>query len=182
MATKLILKQAKVQALNDSESVELADFYFDVNQFNVPQAMVTLKEDITIRAEKMRNAVGELVETGLYNLAFKVYDRNFIELVVNNGGTEIGSPITIICEKYANNNGFIATNQQNELYLPQLKNYGDDEFIPISFLDIQVKPKKVEKKVFIGQGKPMASTWAYSELKVCASNFSISEITDEKAK
>lgn len=179
---KLILKQAQLQALNDSESVELSNFHFDINQFNVPQAMVTLKEDIMIRAEKMRNAVGELVETGLYNLTFKIYDRNFIELVVNNGGTEIGSPITIVVEKYANDNGFIGTNQQNDLYLPQLKVYGDDEFIPIYFVDIQVKPKKVEKKVFVQQGKPMASTWAYSELKVCASNFSVGDSSNEKAK
>lgn len=182
--SKLILKQAKLQALNDSEKVELSDFYFDLAQFNIPKKMVTLKDDIVVRAEKTRNAVGELVETGLYNLSFKIYDRNFIELVVNNGGTEIGSPITIVVEKYANNNGFIGVDHQNELYLPQLQDTQDEEFISIIFDNIRVVPKKVEKKVFVKQGSPMAQTWAYSELKVIASDFNINigDSADEKAK
>lgn len=184
LMSKLILKQAKLQALNDSEKVELSDFYFDLSQFNIPKLMVTLKEDIVIRAEKTRNAVGELVETGLYNLSFKVYDRNFIELVVSNGGTEIGSPITIVVEKYENNNGFIGVDHQNDLYLPQLQSIQDDEFISIIFENIRVVPKKVEKKVFVKQGSPMAQTWAYSELKVTASNFSINigDSSNEKSK
>ncbi|MEQ7289926.1 hypothetical protein ABQD82_12025 [Enterococcus gallinarum] len=180
--SKLILKQSKLQALNDSEAVELSNFYFDINQFNVPKAMVTLKEDITIKAEKIRNSVGELVETGLYNLTFKIYDRNFIELVVNNGGTEIGSPITIVVEKYANNNGFIAIDQSNELSLPQLEKFEADEFIPLHFDSLMVVPKKIEKKVFVKQGSPMASTWAYSELKVIAKSFVVGDSIDEKAK
>lgn len=45
--------------------------------------MIILKEEIVIRTDKTRNAVGELVEIGRYNLSFKLYDRNFIELVVS---------------------------------------------------------------------------------------------------
>lgn len=62
---------------------------------NIPSQMVVLKDDIIVRAEKIKNSVGELTETGRFNLTFKVYDRPFIEMVINNNGTEIGSPITI---------------------------------------------------------------------------------------
>ena len=36
-----------------------------------------------------------------------------------------------------------------------------------------MKPKKVQKKSFVAQGKPMIETWQYSELKVEATSYSI---------
>ena len=60
--------------------------------------MVVPKEAINVKLEKAKNLNGELVETGKYTLIFKVYDMNFIKLVLQNGSTEIGNPITIIVE------------------------------------------------------------------------------------
>lgn len=158
---KLILKSSKLHSLNDSENVDLADFHFDIKQFKIPTAMLIQKDGFTTRIEKEKNLNGELVETGKYSVTFKVYDRPFIELVLQNGGTEIGSPITVMVEKQDS--------------LPILDDYEDGEFIPISFSGLKVKPKKVQKKAFVGQGKPMIDTWQYSELKVEADSYIIGE-------
>lgn len=109
-----------------------------------------------------------MVETGKYTLIFKVYDMNFIKLVVQNGSTEIGNPITIIVEC------------QNSL--PNLESFEDGEFIPISFNGLKVKPKKAYKKVFVGQGKAMVEAWQYSELKIEADNYVIGSKANEPAK
>lgn len=180
--SKLVLKQSKLQSLNDSESIELSNFHFELSQFNIPSQMVVLKDDIIVRAEKIKNSVGELTETGRFNLTFKVYDRPFIEMVINNNGTEIGSPITIVVEGYENNHGFIAGGTNNDLILPQLSGYEDGEFIPISFENIKVTPKKIEKKAFAGAGKPMVNTWAYADLKISGTNFFVGETIEPKAK
>ncbi|MGR5952361.1 hypothetical protein ACT7DP_05510 [Bacillus paranthracis] len=82
--------------------------------------------------KKEKNLNGELVETGKYAITFKVYDRPFIELVLQNGGTEIGSPITVVIEKQDS--------------LPIFDDYEDGEFIPISFTGLKVKPKKGAKE------------------------------------
>lgn len=165
---KLILRTSNLHSLNDSENVELGEFYFDINQFKVPTAMVVQKDGVAARIEKEKNLNGELVETGKYTLTFKVYDRPFIELVLQNGGTEIGSPITVVVEKQDS--------------LPILDNFEDGEFIPISFSGLKVKPKKVQKKTFVGQGKPMIDTWQYSEIKVEAESYVIGEVVEPKAK
>ena len=60
--------------------------------------MLVQKDGFATRIEKEKNLNGELVETGKYVITFKVYDRPFIELVLQNGGTEIGSPITVVIE------------------------------------------------------------------------------------
>lgn len=156
---KLILKTSKLHALNDSENIDLGNFYFDISQFKVPKAMVIQKDGFSARVEKERNSVGESVETGKVTLSFKVYDRHFIELIIQNGGSEIGSPITIVVEG------------QDEI--PNLDQFEDGEFIGISFEGLKVKPKKVQKKVFVAPGKPMVETWQYSELKVEATSYSI---------
>ena len=95
---KLILKSSTLHNLNDSESIDLGELYFDISQFKVPVAMVTPKEGINVKLERAKNLNGELVETGKYTLIFKVYDLNFIKLVIANGSTEIGNPITIVLE------------------------------------------------------------------------------------
>lgn len=45
-----------------------------------------------------------------------------------------------------------------------------------------MKPKKVQKKAFVGQGKPMIDTWQYSELKVEADSYIIGEAHELKSK
>ncbi|QPA58347.1 hypothetical protein [Lysinibacillus sphaericus] len=166
---KLILKTSNLYSLNDSENVDLGEFCFDISQFKVPTAMVVQKDGCSPRIEKEKNLNGELIETGKYALTFKVYDRPFIELVLQNGGTEIGSPISVVIEKQDS--------------LPIFDNYEDGEFIPISFMGLKIKPKKVQKKAFVGQGKPMVDTWQYLEIKIEADSYTIGEVVNEpKAK
>lgn len=156
---KLILKNNILHSVNDSSSVDLGELFFDISQFKIPTSMVVQKEGINAKLEKEKNLNGELVETGKLSLIFKIYDLNFIKLVIQNGSTEIGSPITVIVEGQDN--------------LPILDVYEDGEFIPISFKDIKVKPKKVQKKIFIGQGKPMVDAWVYDALKVQADAYTL---------
>lgn len=165
---KLILKSSKLISLNDSENIDLGELRFDISQFKIPSAMVVQKDDFTSKVERERNANGELVETGNYTIAFKVYDRAFIELVLQNGSTEIGSPITIVVE--------------HQESLPIFDQYEEGEFVPITFHGIRVKPKRVQKKTFVGQGKPMIDTWQYSELKIEADSYVIGEVNEPKAK
>jgi len=165
---KLILKSSTLYNLNDSESIELGDLFFDISQFKVPMSMVVPKEGINVKLEKAKNLNGELVETGKYTLIFKVYDMNFIKLVVQNGSTEIGNPITIIVEG------------QNDI--PNLESFEDGEFIPISFKGLKVKPKKVYKKVFVGQGKSMVDAWLYDAIKIEADNYIIGKANESKEK
>lgn len=165
---KLILKSSKLYSLNDSENVDLGELSFDMKQFKIPSAMLVQKDDFSARIEKEKNLNGELVETGKYTVSFKVYDRAFIELVLQSGSTEIGSPITVVVE--------------NQDSLPIFDDFEDGEFIPVVFNEISVKPKKVQKKTFVGQGKPMVDTWQYSETKIVAASYIIGEINEPKAK
>lgn len=165
---KLILKTSQLQSLNDSQNLDIGDFRFDLSQFKLPKLMVIQKGDMSVKIDKEKNLNGELVETGHYNVTFKIYDRNFIELVLQNGSTEIGSPITITVE--------------NQDKLPNFDSFEDGEFIPISFNNIQVKPKKVQKKAFVGTGKPMVDVWQYSEIKVVADTYNLGELNEPKAK
>lgn len=165
---KLILKTSALHNLNDSENIDLGDLFFDVSQFKVPLSMVVPKEGVNVRLEKAKNLNGEFVETGKYTLIFKVYDMNFIKLVLQNGSTEIGNPITIIVEG------------QNDI--PNLESYEEGEFIPISFKGLKVKPKKVYKKVFVGQGKAMVDAWMYDDIKIEADNYIIGKLNESKEK
>ncbi|MBO6386490.1 peptidase [Enterococcus casseliflavus] len=166
--TKLILKNSKLQALNDSENINIGELKFEMNQFKIPKSMVVQKEGLTTRIVKEKNAVGELVETGQYNIFFEVYDRSFIELILENGGTEIGSPITIVVE--------------NQDSIPILDNYEDGEFIPITFEKMSILPKKIQKKLFVGQGKPMAESWVFDDVKVISENFVLGNTVENKGK
>lgn len=154
---KLILKSNVLHSINDSSTVDLGDLFFDISQFKIPTSMVVQKEGINAKLEKEKNLNGELVETGKVSLIFKIYDLNFIKLVIQNGSTEIGSPITVIVE-----------GQEN---IPNLEVYEDGEFIPIVFENIKVKLKKVQKKIFAGQGKPMVDAWVYDDIKVQADSY-----------
>lgn len=165
---KLILKTSTLYNLNDSETIDLGELFFDITQFKVPLSMVVPKEGINVKLEKAKNLNGELVETGKYTLIFKVYDMNFIKLVIQNGSTEIGNPITIIVEG------------QNDI--PNLESFEDGEFIPISFKGLKVKPKKVYKKVFVGQGKAMVDAWMYDDIKIEADSYNIGKVNESKEK
>ncbi|WP_238907574.1 peptidase [Clostridium sp. YIM B02506] len=165
---KLILKSTTLHSLNDSESIEIGDLLFDISQFRVPVSMVVPKEGIIVKLEKEKNFNGELVETGKYTLIFKTYDFNFIKLVIQNGSTEIGNPITVIIEG------------QNDK--PNAESFEEGEFIPISFRGLKVKPKKVNKKVFVGQGKAMVDAWIYDTIKIEADGYSIGKVNESKEK
>lgn len=166
--TKLILKCSNLHSLNDTENIDLGNFYFDIKQFKVPNSMVIQKKGFSAKVEKEKKFSGELVETGKHTITFKVYDRPFIELVLQNGGVEIGPPITVIVEK------------QDKV--PILDNYEDGEFIPISFTGFKVKPRRVQKKSFVAQGKAMIDTWQYAEIKVEADGFVIGDTDESKSK
>lgn len=165
---KLILKTSKLHSLNDTETVDLGVLDLDLNQFKIPKAMLVQKEGVSNRVVKEKNANGELVETGKVNVFFEIYDRSFVELILNNGGNEIGSPITIVVE------------QQDDI--PIFDNYDDGEFVPITFTNLKVKPKKIQKKIFVGQGKPMAESWIFADIKVIADNYTLGEINEPKPK
>lgn len=161
---KLILKNNTLKNLNDGK-MDLGELEFDKKQFNIPSALVVLKEGIKVKTEKAKNLNGELVETGKYTVDFPVYDLNFIKLVIQNGSTEIGNPISIIVE--------------GQDKIPNVDAYEEGEFIPISFNEIKVKPKKVSKKVFVGQGKSMVDAWVYDDIKIEANNYTIGKINEK---
>lgn len=166
--SKLILKTSKLHSLNDSESINLGELDLDLTQFKVPKIMIVQKEGVSNKLVKEKNANGELVETGKVNLFFEIYDRSFVEMILNNGGNEIGSPITVIVE------------QQDDI--PILDSYEDGEFIPIIFSNLKVKPKKIQKKIFVGQGKPMAESWIFADVKVIADSYVLGDVNEPKAK
>lgn len=164
MDNKLVLKSSTLKNLNDSK-LDLGELELDIKQFKVPSAMVVLKEGIKIKTERVKNLNGELIETGKYNVDFPIYDLNFIKLVIENGSTEIGNPINIVVEG------------QNDK--PNLESFEDGEFITISLKGLKVKPKKVSKKIFVGQGKSMVDAWVYDDIKIEADSYIIGK-TNEK--
>lgn len=130
--------------------------------------MVVPKEGINIKMEREKNFNGELIETGKYTIIFSVYDRNFIELVLQNGSSEIGSPITIVVEG------------QKDMF--NFNSYEEGEFIPVTFNKLEIRPKKVLKKTFLGTGKGNADTWQYADIKIVAESYIIGEENGAKVK
>lgn len=165
---KLILQTSRLHSLKNSEHIDLGELNFDLTQFNIPKSMLIQKDGVSARCEKIKNSVGEFVETGKITLSFSVFDRPFIELLIHNGSTEIGSPIIIVVE--------------GQDSLPTFDSYQEGEFIPISFTGIKIRPRKIQKKAFIGQGKPMVDIWQYAELKVEAESYFIGEKNEPKTK
>ncbi|MGL4973478.1 MAG: hypothetical protein ACRC6H_10080 [Culicoidibacterales bacterium] len=162
---KLKLQSTNRKSINDAEKQDIGSLTFDLAQFNIPQLFVVEKNDILAKIERSKNAVGEQVETGLFSITFKVYDRAFIELVINNNGTEIGSPISILVE--------------NQADVPNLENFEDGEFIPVSFENLKIFPKKEKKSTFVGNGQPTVDTWQFTNIKVIASAFKLGEFDDK---
>jgi len=146
-------------SLTDGSKHDLGVLKFDLSQFKIPKDFVILKNEVTAKAEKEKNRLGELVETGLYNIEFKAYDRSLVEVAITNNLTEYGSPITITIEK------------QDSLTI--LDDYEDDEFIPLTFEKLTVRPRKVQRKVY-SDGKSVDS-WQFAELRVSADSYKVGE-------
>lgn len=155
--TKLKLKTLNKISLTDGTEYDLGHLKFDLNQFKLPKHFVVLSKDVTTKVDKEKNQLGELIETGKINLTFKAFDRALVELAIANQLPEFGSPITINIDQLDS--------------LPTFDGYDDDEFIPITFENLIVIPKKVQKKAY-AQGN-MVDTWQYAELKICATNYKI---------
>lgn len=155
---KLKLAASNKISLTDGTEHDLSILKFDLNQFKLPQNYVTLAKEISTKAEKERTTLGELIETGKLTITFKVYDRALVELAIANQLNEFGAPITIVIE--------------NQDSLPILDKFETDEFIPITFENICVSPKKVQKKAYSNGSS--VDTWQFAELKVAATNYKIS--------
>ena len=154
---KLKLAATNKISLTDGTEQDLSILKFDLNQFKLPQNFVALAKEITTKADKERTSLGELVETGKLTISFKVYDRALVELAVANQLSEFGAPITITVE--------------NQDSLPILDKFEADEFIPITFENLSVSPKKVQKKSYANGS--MVDTWQFAELKVSAKNYKV---------
>lgn len=152
---KLKLAATNKISLTDGTEQDLSILKFDLNQFKLPQNFVALAKEITTKAEKERTSLGESIETGKVSVTFKVYDRALVELAIANQLSEFGAPITITVE--------------NQDSLPILDKYEQDEFIPMTFENISVTPKKVQKKSY--SNGSMVDTWQFAELKVSATNY-----------
>lgn len=159
MTKKLKLNSINKISLTDGSKHDLGALTFDLNQFKIPTAFVILKDEVTTKVEKMKNQLGELVETGTYSIEFKAYDRSLVEVAISNNLAEYGSPISIMIEK------------QNSL--PILDGYEADEFIPLAFEKLAVRPRKVQKKAY-ADGK-MMDTWQFAELRISADSYQVGE-------
>ncbi|QWH04602.1 hypothetical protein [Bacillus mycoides] len=157
--TKLKLNSTNKVSLTDGTDQDLATLKFDLKQFKMPKQFLTLANELSTKVDKERTSLGELVETGKMTVTFKVYDRALVELAIANQLTEFGAPITIVIE--------------NQDSLPILDAFESDEFIPISFDNLSVSPKKVQKKSYANGS--MVDTWQFAELKVSATNYKIGE-------
>lgn len=159
MTTKLKLNVTSKISLTDGTEQDLAILQFDLKQFKLPKQFLFLANELSIKAEKERTPLGEYVETGAMSLTFKIYDRALVELAITNQLTEYGSPITIVIE--------------HQESLPILDSYEENEFIPITFTNLSVFPKKVQKKAY--SNGSMIDTWQFAELKVSATSYKIGE-------
>lgn len=157
--TKLKLNSTNKISLTDGNEQDLAKLKFDLKQFKMPKQFLTLANELSTKADKERSSLGELVETGKLTVTFKVYDRALVELAISNQLTEFGAPITVVIN--------------NQDSLPILDAFETDEFIPISFDNLSVSPKKVQKKSYANGS--MIDTWQFAELKVSATNYKIGE-------
>lgn len=152
---KLKLAASNKISLTDGTEHDLSILKFDLNQFKLPLNYVVLAKEISTRAEKMRTPLGELIETGKLTITFKAYDRALVELAIGNQLNEFGAPISIVVE--------------NQDSLPILDKFEIDEFIPITFENISVSPKKVQKKAYSNGSS--VDTWQFAEIKVTANNY-----------
>lgn len=156
---KLKLTSTNKISLTDGTEHDLSILKFDLSQFKLPQKYVALANEVSTKVDKERTPLGELIETGKMTVTFKAYDRALVELAISNQLTEFGAPITVIVE--------------NQESLPILDKFETDEFIPITFENISVAPKKVQKKAY--SNGSMVDTWQFAELKVAATNYKIGD-------
>ncbi|PEJ68716.1 hypothetical protein CN888_27220 [Bacillus wiedmannii] len=155
--TKLKLNATNKISLTDGTEHDLASLKFELSQFKMPSNFVILANGISTKMDKERNTLGEFVETGKMTVTFKAYDRALVELAIANQLTEFGAPITIVIE--------------NQDSVPKFNLFEEDEFIPLSFENLSVMPKKIQKKSY--SNGSMVDTWQFAELKVSAANYKI---------
>lgn len=156
MTTKLKLNTTNNKiSLTDGTNYKLKDLKFDLSQFKIPNKFLTLFNQISVKEVKEKNNLGEYVGIGVYNITFKVYDRNLVELALNNNLADYGSPITITVE--------------NTLDLPDLSKFEEDEFIPINFTSISIYPKNTKRS--IREGNKLIDLWIPTSLKMVAENY-----------
>lgn len=155
--TKLKLSSTNKISLTDGTEHDLAALKSDLNQFKMPTKFVILANGISTKMDKERTTLGEFVETGKMTVTFKAYDRALVELAIANQLTEFGAPITIVIE--------------NQNSAPTFNLFEEDEFIPLTFENLSVMPKKIQKKSY--SNGSMVDTWQFAELKVSATNYKI---------
>jgi hypothetical protein len=155
----LQLKNTQKISLTNGTTHDLGKLTFDASQFKIPTKFVILKDEVEIKVDKEKNSLGELVETGTYTITFKAYDRALVELAMQNELTEYGSPINVLLE--------------NADTLPILDQFTEIDFIPIKFEDLTIKPRKVERKVYVnGQS---TGSWQYADLKVTTTAYALKD-------
>ena len=156
---KLKLKNAGKVSLTTGTKQDLGKLTFELGQFKIPQRFVMLKENMEVRADRTRNQLGELIETGTHTITFKVHDRSLVEIAMQNELTEFGNPIDIVIEEVAK--------------LPNLDHYSDDDFIPIKFEGLTVRPHKVQRKAY-ANGQSI-DTWQFADLRVGVTGYKFEE-------
>jgi len=161
---KLRLKNINKVSLTNGTKHDLGKLTFELNQFKVPHQFVMLKDGMEVKADKQKNTLGELIETGTHTITFKAYDRSLVEIAIQNELTEFGNPIDIVLEKAET--------------IPSLETYIADEFIPIKFEGLTVKPHKVQRKVY-ANGQSVDS-WQFAELRVSITGYKFEELSHEK--
>jgi len=137
----------------------IGDLAFDLSQFQIPKDFVMLKNEMTVKADREQNKLGELVETGTYTVTFKVYDRLLVENALTNDLPSYGSPIDVVIEKIDK--------------IPDLDKFVEIDFISIKFDDLVVKPARVERKVY--HNGQAISSWQFADVKVVVSGYSLED-------
>ncbi len=154
---KLKLASTNKISLTDGTKHDLVNMKFDLSQFKLPQNYVILASQVTTKAEKKTTPLGEKIETGKLTVIFKAYDRTLVELAIANQLNEFGAAISI---EVANLDS-----------LPIFDKFEADEFIPITFENLSVLPKKAIIKSKINGS--FQDNWQIAELKISATNFKI---------
>lgn len=158
---KLQLKNVGLNkvSLTNGTTHNLGILKLDLEQFLLPKKFVMLKSEMAVKIDKAKNMLGELDETGTYTITFKVYDRSLVEMALANDLSAYGAPIDVVLEKVET--------------IPNLDKFEEIDFIPIKFEGLQVRPLRVERKVYSnGQS---ASSWQFADVRVYVTDYKIED-------
>jgi len=156
---KKLLKKTELNKipLTNGTKHNLATLTFDLSQFQLPTDYVMLKDEMTVKVDKEQNKLGELIETGTYTITFKVYDRSLVQMALENNLPSYGTPIDVVLEKVDK--------------VPNLDKYEAVDFIPIKFEGLNIRPLRVERKVY-SNGQSVNS-WQFADLRVYVTTYKI---------